>query len=373
MADLIFTGGGTGGHLYPALAVAEALKALAPRADILFVGTPDRLEARVVPEHGYRFEAIPASGLSRRPIAAAKALWQLAGAVWRARRLLKRERPRAVLGTGGYVSAPVLLAARLEGIPVVLQEQNVVPGKVNRWIAGFAHTVATSFPGSERYFPGQTLLLVGNPIREAALAIDPAEARRQLGLPVTGRLLLVTGGSQGAQSINSAVVGALPALLEQTDWQVLHVTGPEKLEQVQSQAGALAEHPRYHLLGYTEAMPQAIVASDMVISRAGATTLAELTAAGKPMLLVPYPYAGGHQRLNAEAIVEAGGGLEIADAALDPATLEAALLPLMADPARLAEMAAASRSLGRPAAARELAALLAGLALQAPDPVMTGK
>lgn len=352
MADLIFTGGGTGGHLYPALAVADALRALSPSTEILFVGTPDRLEARVVPEAGYRFEAIAARGLSRKPAETAAALVQLAAAVRKASALIARERPKAVLGTGGYVSAPVLLAARMAGVPVVLQEQNVVPGKVNRWIARWAAVVATSFPGSERYFPPRALELLGNPIRREAFAIDRAAARAELGLPVDGRVLLVTGGSQGAKRINEAVAALLPRILALPDWTVLHVAGPANMESIRALAG---DHPRYHLVGYMERMPAAIVASDMVISRAGATTLAELAAVGRPMLLVPYPHAGGHQRLNAEAIVAAGAGIELADEATTPEQLGEVLLPLLEDPERLARMAEASRMQGRPDAAEQLA------------------
>jgi UDP-N-acetylglucosamine--N-acetylmuramyl-(pentapeptide) pyrophosphoryl-undecaprenol N-acetylglucosamine transferase len=365
MADLIFTGGGTGGHLYPALAVADAAKATRPGVDILFVGTPDRIEAQVVPQEGYRFAAIPAMGLSKRPVAAARALVMLATAVVKARALLRREQPRAVLGTGGYVSAPVLLAARLEGVPVVLQEQNVVPGKVNQWIARFAHTVATSFPESARYFGDRSLFLIGNPIRIAAFRQEPEAARQALGYGPDDRVLLVTGGSQGAQRINDALVGLLPRLLAETDWHVLHVAGPAKHEEVKAQTAAHATHPRYRLVGYMDQMPAAILASELVLTRAGATTLAELTAIGKPMVLVPYPYAGGHQRLNAESIVEGGGGVEIPDAELTAERLGEALLPLMTDPARLAAMAEASRAQGKPNAAAELAAVLLGLAFPA--------
>lgn len=361
MADFIFTGGGTGGHLYPALAVAEAVRRQRPGAQIMFVGTPDRLEARVVPEAGYPFEAIAARGLSKQPLEAARALWMLVGAVAKARKVLQREKPRAVLGTGGYVSAPVLLAARLEGVPVVLQEQNVFPGKVNQWIARWAHTVATSFAESAPYFPKRPLMLVGNPIRSEAFQLDAAEARRQLGLPENGRLLLVTGGSQGAQKINQAVVDLLPRLLAETDWSILHVTGTGNHAAVVEATRAYVDQPRYRVVAYMEQMPAAIRASDLVITRAGATTLAELTATSKPMILVPYPFAGGHQRLNAEAIVREGAGLEIEDAAMSADALSAMLLPLMQDTGRLAAMGAASGRLGRPQAADELATLLLSL------------
>lgn len=357
MADMIFTGGGTGGHLYPAMAVAEVVRALRPATDVLFVGTPDRIEARVVPEAGWRFSAIPAEGLTRRPLQAARAIARLTAAVARASALIRRERPRVVLGTGGYVSAPTLLAARWAGVPVVLQEQNVVPGKVNRWIARWADAVAVSFPGGEAYFPPRELLLLGNPIRREALAIDRHAARAALDLPAEGPVLLVTGGSQGAKRINEAIAALAPRILAETRWTVLHVTGPTTHDAI---AASLADvlGPRWRLHAYLERMPEAIVASDLVINRAGATTLAELTAAGKPMILVPYPGAGGHQRLNAEAAVAAGAALELADAACSPEGLGELLMPLLADPARLATMATASLAQGRPDAAERLARLL---------------
>jgi UDP-N-acetylglucosamine--N-acetylmuramyl-(pentapeptide) pyrophosphoryl-undecaprenol N-acetylglucosamine transferase len=203
---------------------------------------------------------------------------------------------------------------------------------------------------------------LGNPIREAAFRKEAAAAKSELGYGPQDKVLLVTGGSQGAQRINDALVGLLPRLLAETDWRVLHVTGPAKVDEVRAATASYADNPRYRVVPYLENMPTAILASDLVLSRAGATTLAELTAVGKPMVLVPYPFAGGHQRLNATALVEAGGAIEIEDAALCAKSLGAELLPLLADPARLEGMARASAALGRPQAASELAHILLKLA-----------
>lgn len=361
MADVIITGGGTGGHLYPALAVADALRDLWPSGRILFVGTPDRLESRVVPSAGYNFVGIPARGLSRHPVEAMQALGLLAIAIARARALLLRERPKVVLGTGGYVSAPVLLAARWLGIPVVLQEQNVVPGKVNQWIARWARAVVISLPGGDHHYPHRELLLLGNPIRLKSFARSQAEARRELALPDEGRVMLVTGGSQGARRINEAVRGLIPRIMAETAWTVYHVAGPGHVAEVGAGCDA-AWGDRYKVLGYHDDLPAAIVASDLVIGRAGATTLAEVTVAGKPMVLVPYPHAGGHQRQNAAAAVAAGAALELADESLTTDALAQALLPLLIDGDRLATMALASAGLGRPHAAEDLAKLLMGVA-----------
>lgn len=359
MAQIILTGGGTGGHVYPALAVAESIRRRVPDVSILFVGTPDRLEAEVVPQAGFRFAAIPARGLSRNPRLAALAIRELVRAFWRALRLLQAERPQVVLGTGGYVSAPVLLAARALGIPYLLHEQNVVPGKVNRALAYGAEHVYTSLPGSEHHLPGGKITLVGNPIRRPAQVSTPTEAKQRLGFPEEAPLLLVTGGSQGARRINEAVVGLLPRLLETTSWSVCLVCGPSQHSAIKALV-APYEGPRFQLHGYLEQMPTAVLACDLTIGRAGATTLAELTAWGKPMVLVPYPYAGGHQKLNAEVVTSAGGALTLPDERCTSEALAELLFPVLLNHAQLQTMAAGSRALGRPQAADTLAdALLA--------------
>jgi UDP-N-acetylglucosamine--N-acetylmuramyl-(pentapeptide) pyrophosphoryl-undecaprenol N-acetylglucosamine transferase len=253
------------------------------------------------------------------------------------------------------------MAARFGHVPVLLQEQNVVPGKVNRWIARWADKVVISFAGGDHHYPKRELLLLGNPIRREALAIDQAEARRALDLPVDGKMLLVTGGSQGAQRINEATAAIAPQLLAEPGWTIVHVTGPANYEAIQALVGD-SIGPRYRIVPYMERMPAAIVAADVVVNRAGATTLAELTAAGKPMVLVPYPFAGGHQRLNALAAVEAGAAIELPDADCGPLRLSQLILPLMRDDTRLRAMAAASLAQGRPDAAERIARLALSLA-----------
>ena len=357
MADVILTGGGTGGHVYPALAVAEALQDLRPDLDVLYVGATDRIEARVVPAAGLRFEGLPASGLSRDPRLAARALWRLGQGFSKALAIVVRERPAVVLGTGGFASAAMLLAARSGGVRVVLHEQNVAPGKVNRWVGRWAHEILVSLPGSDAWWPGRRVALTGNPIRTEAFRLGREEARRRLAVDAAAPLLLITGGSQGARRINEAAVAMAPRLLAETPWQVLHVAGPDHADSVREALPPEAAS-RWRVLAYADEMPAAVVACDLVIGRAGATTLAEVLAAGRPMVLVPYPFAGGHQALNAASAVQGGAAILLEDARCDGPTLAHAVLPLLTDPDRLAAMQRASRSLGKPEAALEVARVL---------------
>lgn len=354
---IMFAGGGTGGHLYPALALAEALRELDPATWVGFMGTPERIEARLVPEAGHPFFPVAVVGMPRRlgPELVSFGGKLLAG-LREARRVLRTERPDMVVGTGGYVSAPAVLAAFSLGIPVALCEQNVFPGLANRVLARLARVVFTTFAASDRYFGGRAECR-GNPIRREVHTLDRATARERLGFPATERLLLVTGGSLGAQVINQAMVAAAPALLAHPDWSVLHVTGPREHAAIQAIAPS---DPRYRVAPYLEDMPVAIAASDLVLSRAGATTVAELTAAGKPMVLVPFEHGGKDQPANARALAAAGAAVIRVEAAL--ADLDQLLGELVTEAPRREAMAAASRAQGRPEAARDIALRLRELA-----------
>lgn len=348
--SILFAGGGTGGHLYPALALAEEVARVRPDWEIAFMGTATRMEAQLVPQHGYRFHPLEIIGMPRRP---GPELWRFAKLLWlsvaRAREIIRETHPRIVVGTGGYVSAPAVIAARLEGVPAVICEQNVFPGLANRALARLAKQVFTTFPESDRYFPAGKVSCLGNPIRPEAYRLTPAEARARLGFPPTAHLLLVTGGSLGARSINRAVVQALEGWLSHEDWSVLHVSGKGDHEAVQELTARFRAHPRYRLLEFTSELPAAIAAADLVISRAGATTLAELTAAGKPMVLVPFMFGGKDQPQNARSLSQAHAALAMDESQLD--TLAGLVEGLLTDAAARARMGVASRSFGRPEAA----------------------
>ncbi|MNX09138.1 UDP-N-acetylglucosamine transferase [compost metagenome] len=359
--SVLFAGGGTGGHLYPALALAEEIKARRPECAIAFMGTPTRMEAQLVPQHGYPFHPVNVVGMPRKLGPELLRFGKtLLGSVAEARRIIREVKPRIVVGTGGYVSAPAVIAARLEGIPAVICEQNVFPGIANRALAQLATRIFTTFPESDRYFPKGKVECLGNPIRPEAYRLTTEEARVRLGFPPVPHLLLVTGGSLGAKSINRATVESLERWLAHPGWAVLHVAGKGDVAAVREATAAWQDEPRYRLVEFLAEMPAAIAASDLVVSRAGATTLAELTAASKPMVLVPFQFGGKDQPANARSLSEAGAAIALDDR--DLGGLGDAVSALMGDGERRARMGEASRGFGRPDAAQRIVARLLDLA-----------
>ncbi len=359
--SVLFAGGGTGGHLYPALALADEIKARRPDWAIAFMGTATRMEAQLVPQHGYAFHPVDVVGMPRKLgpelLRFGKAL---VGSVSEARRIIRQVQPRIVVGTGGYVSAPAVIAARLEGIPAVICEQNVFPGVANRALARVANRVFTTFPESDRYFPAGKVECLGNPIRPDVYRLSREEARVRLGFPPVANLLLVTGGSLGAKSINRATVESLGEWLAHPDWAVLHVAGKGDVEAVRELTAAYGDAPRYRLVEFLSELPAAIAASDLVVSRAGATTLAELTAAGKPMVLVPFQFGGKDQPANARSLCGAGAAVSLDDR--DLTGLGPAVSALMSDAERRTRMSEASRKFGRPDAAQAIVSRLLEMA-----------
>lgn len=355
---VLFAGGGTGGHLYPALALADELRRRDPEGGVAFMGTPHRIEATLVPRAGYPFYPVEVRGMPRRLgpelVTFAKAL---GGSLVEARRVLAELKPDVVVGTGGYVSAPALIAAALVGVPAMICEQNVFPGVANRLLSRLVREVVTAFPESDAYFPRGRARCLGNPIRSEVYALSKEQARARLGFPRTEHLLVVTGGSLGARSINRAMGGALDDLLAHEDWSVLHVSGKTDHAEVAEATRHLGE--RYRLVPYMEDLPVALAAADLVLSRAGATTVAELTAAGKPMVLVPFQHGGKDQPANARALMEAGAALALDDR--DLSGLGETLSGLMDDPECRARMGQASRRFGRPDAAEAIATRILAL------------
>jgi len=349
--------GGTGGHIYPALSVARALAGQA----VVFVGTRGGPEAEIVPRHGYPLRTIPARKIDRR--LGPGALWSLAvsaGGVLAAIRLLRGERPGAVLGTGGYVAAPTLLAARLLRIPCAILEADAVPGRANRLLGRLVDRVFVAQAAAATWFPPRRVEVTGLPIRPEIGQGDGARFRQRHALAPERPLLFVFGGSQGAVRLNRAVLAALPELVA-AGVQVVHQTGPRNYEAVR--AAVPDPPPGYVPLPYLDDMADALAAADLVLCRAGSGTIAELTAAGRPAILVPLPTAvWDHQTHNARAMAEAGAALIVRDAELDGARLAAECVPLLRDTARLQRMAAASRALARPDAAQRIAAALVAMA-----------
>jgi UDP-N-acetylglucosamine--N-acetylmuramyl-(pentapeptide) pyrophosphoryl-undecaprenol N-acetylglucosamine transferase len=341
----VIAGGGTGGHLYPGLALAHALAS--GGVSVAFVGTAGGIEARVVPASGFPLHLLPGRQLRGGGVTrAAAGLVTAAGAAARAVALLGALRPRLVVGVGGYASVAVVVAAALRRIPTLLLEQNAVPGAANRLLARLARRVCVGFEESIAFFPPGRALHTGNPVRTDLLRTRPA--RDRLGL-------LVFGGSAGAHRLNQATLEALRILGPAARvLDVTHQTGTTDLEAVG--AGYTALDLPVRVESFIADMGATYSAADVVIARAGAMTCAEVTAVGLPVILVPYPYAADdHQRRNAEVLVAAGAAEMILDAELTGERLAASLRTLLDDPERRALMAAQARRLGRPDAARRVA------------------
>jgi UDP-N-acetylglucosamine--N-acetylmuramyl-(pentapeptide) pyrophosphoryl-undecaprenol N-acetylglucosamine transferase len=339
---LLIAGGGTGGHLYPALAVARAFRAEAPDGAVLLVGRTGGPENRIIPAAGFELVTVSVRGLDRDAAWKNVALPAIIPAALRAGlRIVDRFRPDVVLGMGGYVMAPAVFAARRRRIPYVLHEKDVRPGLATRIFAGRAAAICTTLPGTEPRLHTRRVVLTGVPLRDGFQPRTPA---------IPPRTVLITGGSQGARHLNQAVWAALDALCARFE-EVVHVAGTQG-------AAGVAEHarPRYRGLTFTDEMPALMAQADLVVSRAGVGTIAEAAAVGLPMVLVPGRFGGGHQEENAAAMVEAGAAVSIADAELGGESLVATIDRL--DPERLRSMAKASSAAGRHDAAQRVLAVL---------------
>jgi UDP-N-acetylglucosamine--N-acetylmuramyl-(pentapeptide) pyrophosphoryl-undecaprenol N-acetylglucosamine transferase len=346
--------GGTAGHVVPALAVADELRA--EGAEVGFLGARDRPEAELVPRAGYEIDLLDVRGLDRGdPLRAAGAFARALAALPRARRILRERGAQAVLGGGGYVAGPAGLAAVSLRLPLVLTEADRHLGLTNRVLARRAERVCLAFPIEGR--SGERYLVTGRPVQAAIGAADRDGARARFGIAAGDRCLLVFGGSQGARSINLCALDAFAGSERpERPFHVLHISGTRDHSIAAARVGAGTETPRYTLLGYEPGLADALAACDLVLARAGGSVF-EIAAAGKPAILVPYPHAAGrHQHANAEWMAEVGAAAVIEDAELEPARLRALVTELLADEQRLAAMAAAARSRARPDAARRVAA-----------------
>jgi UDP-N-acetylglucosamine--N-acetylmuramyl-(pentapeptide) pyrophosphoryl-undecaprenol N-acetylglucosamine transferase len=350
----------------PALAIAEQLKRDDPSAEIRFCGTARGIEHDLVPRAGYPFDVIRASGLPHRLSKELfRALADFAAGRRQSRQLLMTFRPDVVIGTGGYVCSPVVAAANSLHIPVLLHEQNAFPGRSNRLLARRSQAVCISFPGTEKWFAaGTKITLTGNPVRATFFELDRAAARQQLGIDPEVFLILATGGSLGARSINQAVVGLAPWIANPSFWtlarpQIILAAGQRQYAETMA-ASAGCDWLSVH--DYLHDMHLYMAAADLLICRAGAVTSSEIAALGRPSIMVPYPFAAGdHQTFNARAFSEIDAALLCPDQELKPEWLARTLLELAADPDRLVRMGKAAATLARPDAARDICRILDGL------------
>jgi UDP-N-acetylglucosamine--N-acetylmuramyl-(pentapeptide) pyrophosphoryl-undecaprenol N-acetylglucosamine transferase len=350
---LVVTGGGTGGHLYPALAVAQAFREHPATQALLYIGNANRREATLIPEHGIPFAGIVFAGMPRNnPVRLLPWSLSLLWAFRESRRILAAFRPTVLFATGGYVTAPVVLAARSLHIPYILHEPDAYPGLVNRTLACGAACVTVAFSGATSRLKNRHIHVTGNPLRLGMAGMDKATARDRLALAfdLNKPVILVTGGSQGARRLNQAVLDALPALVNDMGVQVLHQTGDTLFEETIRQCPeAFKTHPAYAPCPFIGDMGAALALADIAVCRSGSMTLSEMYQAGIPTILVPYPYAAAdHQRANALASQQAGASLMIEDGTLTGAILMKTLQPLINETDQLANMQAAALKLAHP-------------------------
>jgi UDP-N-acetylglucosamine--N-acetylmuramyl-(pentapeptide) pyrophosphoryl-undecaprenol N-acetylglucosamine transferase len=322
---LVLTGGGTGGHFFPAIALAEGARARWPNLSICFIGAQRGIEARELPEGPWPHRLLDVEGVvGRSPVRMAKSGWKLWRAVSQLKYLWRRARPRVVIGTGGYGAAPALLAARSLGIPYFLHESNAAPGALVKLVASKAQRIWCGLEAVRPLLPGARCQVVGTPVRDVFL-----REFRPAGTLARPFRLLVLGGSGGARALNEAMLGMAPTLLERLpDWEILHQAGPRELERLMG----WSRHPRHTLAPFISRVDEAMESASLILSRAGASTCAELKAVGRGAILVPLPSsAGGHQRMNALAMQDEGRALLIDQADDLGRRLEAAMEPLMND------------------------------------------
>jgi UDP-N-acetylglucosamine--N-acetylmuramyl-(pentapeptide) pyrophosphoryl-undecaprenol N-acetylglucosamine transferase len=349
----ILAGGGTGGHVIPALAIARELQSRY-QAELLFVGTARGIETRLVPAAGFQLRLVEVGALKNVSLATRlRTLLALPRAVWAAGKIIAEFRPHVVIGVGGYASGPAMAAAIFRRVPTLAFEPNLVPGFANRLVARLVSAAAVHFEETKRYFPRSQV--TGVPVRAEFFQLPPRDLKA---LPS----LLVFGGSQGARAINRVMREALPALRERIpSLQIVHQTGEHDFEETRSAyaaAGVAVE-----VLPFIDGMPAAFARADVVLCRSGASTVAEITAAGKPAIFVPFPHAADdHQRRNAEALEQAGAAIMLEEETLTAGKLVSLLEELLTDRVRLQRMAEAARRLAHPDAAREIANLAAQLA-----------
>jgi UDP-N-acetylglucosamine--N-acetylmuramyl-(pentapeptide) pyrophosphoryl-undecaprenol N-acetylglucosamine transferase len=358
---MLIAGGGTGGHLFPGLALAEEVKTRHPRNDVLFVGTQRGLEMRVVPKSGFPLETIDVGPLKRQGgLGLLRGLGRVPRSLWQSRRILRRFDPDVVVGVGGYASGPVVLAAYLMGIPTAVQEQNALAGFTNRTLGRFAKAIFIAFDEARAGFPRARTHLLGNPIRRAFL-----DNYLHTKVPGDRLSILVTGGSQGAHALNVRVAEAIELLAPQmgSKLRVFHQTGTKDVEEISKRYQALESTGlQAQAAAFIDDMATAYAGADLLVCRAGATTIAELTVCKKPAILVPFPFAADdHQTVNAKSLVANGAALLMPESELTGEKLAAELRALERDRERLARMGRQSGLLGRPEAAREIAQVCVSL------------
>jgi UDP-N-acetylglucosamine--N-acetylmuramyl-(pentapeptide) pyrophosphoryl-undecaprenol N-acetylglucosamine transferase len=359
---VIIAGGGTGGHLFPGIAVAEEFIKRDPSSRIIFVGTEHGIEARVIPREGFPIEYLTAEGMVGKSfLRKIRASYLFLAAICRSFNIISSVRPNIVIGVGGYASVGMVVAARLKGIPTIIMEQNSVPGLANRFLCHFADLVAATYQESISFFPRDKTFLTGNPVRKRVFSKETADAYSALGLHKDRFSILIFGGSLGATAINHALTEALHYLLDlRQNIQFVHQTGEKDLKSVTEAYKRLGFHGT--VLPFIYRMSDAYTVADLVICRAGATTLSEIASIGKAAILVPYPHAASnHQEFNARKLEDMGAAKVILDRHLTGEVTAKAIRQLYDHPDKRKEMQKASKAFGRTDAAEKIVDLSMGL------------
>lgn len=351
---LMVSGGGTGGHIYPALALIKQVKENEPNSEILYIGTQKGLESKIVPNSGIDFKTINIQGFKRSlSLENFKTIGLFLSSVVKARKMIKEFKPDVVLGTGGYVSGAVVFAASLMGIPTVIHEQNSVVGVTNKFLSKFVKKIAISFQDAASQFPSQKVVLTGNPRATEVVNIKP-ESLGQFGLDSTVPTVLIFGGSRGAEKINRVTVDSLEELVKKP-YQTLFVTGRVHFDQIAKEIDVEKLKSKVAILPYISNMPEILANISVIVGRAGATSLAEITALGIPSILIPSPYVtNDHQTKNAKSLVEDHAAELITENQLTSEKLMRSLDQLMLDETARKEMANNAKQLGQPDAAENL-------------------
>ncbi|ACB84887.1 undecaprenyldiphospho-muramoylpentapeptide beta-N-acetylglucosaminyltransferase [Natranaerobius thermophilus] len=364
---VLVTGGGTGGHIYPALAVINELKERNQIVDILYVGTSKGMEQEIIPNRGIDFAAITVRGLQRKiNLEQVYFLRDFLKGLYQSYRLIKNFTPDVVIGTGGYVCGPVLMAASLMKIPTVLHEQNVIPGITNKFLSRFADYTCVSFPESKNYMTkAKKIITTGNPRAQEITSRDFSSVNKHLNLRSDLKTLLIVSGSRGAQKINETMINIIPELISKFPIQIIYVTGNNYYESIRSQILEYVDNSyqdRLKLHAYLSDLPAAISCADLVISRAGATTLAELTAAETPSILIPSPnVTNDHQRVNAKILGERGAAKVLTEDSLNEQEVIKSISSIINDEEVLFDMQRATKEISYPTAATEICKILESL------------
>ena len=353
----IISGGGTGGHIFPAIAIADALKRQCPEAEILFIGAKGRMEMERVPKAGYPIEGLWISGLTK-DVRALTLPLKLISSLWKARCILKRFKPDAVIGVGGFASGPTLKAANWLNIPTVIQEQNSYPGKTNRNVGQKACAICVAYDGLEKWFPKEKIHFTGNPLRGTINGhCDQQEAAASFGVNAEHPVVLLVGGSQGALGINKGISAQLSAF-KGTDIQLIWQTGKTYITQAQEEVKALGLEEQVKPTVFIDRMDYAYSVADVVISRAGAMSISELALVQKPVIFVPLPTAAeDHQTKNAQQLVDAGAAVMVRNNKTEEELIPT-LMSLLGDKAKQEAMSANIGKFARPKAAEDIANII---------------